>query len=101
MIISEIFPTKMRGRAMSIATTALWLVAFLGNLVYPSLQLRLGHAGTFWCFSAAALLNLIYVYFRVPETKGQSLEQIEGMWVTSNIEPPDHASSVEPQGVSH
>jgi MFS transporter, SP family, arabinose:H+ symporter len=80
VIISEIFPTKVRGRAMSIATTSLWLVAYLGNLVYPLMQKHLGHSGTFWCFSAAAFLNLFYVFFWVPETKGRSLEQIEDIW---------------------
>jgi MFS transporter, SP family, arabinose:H+ symporter len=87
VIISEIFPTKVRGRAMSIATTSLWIVAFLGNLVYPSLQLQLGHSGTFWFFSGAALLNLLYVYFCVPETKGRSLEQIEDIWIVRSAKP--------------
>ncbi|HZZ43957.1 MAG TPA: sugar porter family MFS transporter [Tepidisphaeraceae bacterium] len=81
VIISEIFPTKIRGRAMSVATTSLFLVAYLGNLVYPAMQEHLGYSGTFWCFSAAALINLLYVLFQVPETKGRSLEQIEKMWV--------------------
>jgi len=84
VIISEIFPTKVRGRAMSIATTALWLVAFLGNLIYPLMQKHLGHSGTFWCFSGAALINLLYVLWWVPETKGRSLEQIEQMWTTDD-----------------
>jgi MFS transporter, SP family, arabinose:H+ symporter len=82
VIISEIFPTKVRGRAMSIATTALWLVAYVGNLIYPSIEQRLGHSGTFWCFSGAALLNLFFVLYWVPETKGRSLEQIEDIWRT-------------------
>lgn len=82
VIISEIFPTKVRGRAMSIATTALWLVAYVGNLIYPSIEQRLGHSGTFWCFSGAALLNLLFVLYWVPETKGRSLEQIEDIWKT-------------------
>jgi SP family arabinose:H+ symporter-like MFS transporter len=80
VVISEIFPTKVRGRAMSIATTSLWLVAYFGNLVYPTMQRILGHSGTFWFFSAAALANLLFVVFWVPETKGRSLEQIEDIW---------------------
>ena len=82
VVISEIFPTKVRGRAMSIATMSLWLVAFLGNLIFPLMQKHLGHGGTFWCFSAAALLNLLFIWFWVPETKGRSLEQIEDIWIT-------------------
>lgn len=84
VIISEIFPTKVRGRAMSIATTSLWLVAYIGNLIFPLMQKHLGDSGTFWCFSAAALVNLIFVLFWVPETKGRSLEQIEDIWTTSS-----------------
>lgn len=83
VVISEIFPTKVRGRAMSIATTSLWVVAYLGNLIYPSLQERLGYSGTFWLFSAAALVNLLFVMIWVPETKGRSLEQIEDIWTRS------------------
>ena len=84
VIISEIFPTKVRGRAMSIATTSLWLVAYVGNLIFPLMQKHLANSGTFWCFSVAALLNLLYVLFCVPETKGRSLEQIEDIWTARN-----------------
>ena len=80
VIISEIFPTKLRGRAMSIATMALWVVAYIGNLVFPLLEKQLGTSGTFWCFSVAAFVNLVVVAIFVPETKGRSLEQIEQMW---------------------
>jgi MFS transporter, SP family, arabinose:H+ symporter len=86
VIISEIFPTKVRGRAMSIATMSLWLVAYVGNLIFPLMQKHLGDSGTFWCFSGAALVNLIFVLFWVPETKGRSLEQIEDIW-TAHINP--------------
>ena len=46
------------------------------------MQKDLGHSGTFWCFSGAALVNLLFVLFWVPETKGRSLEQIEDIWTT-------------------
>ena len=84
VIGSEILPTKVRGRAMSMATTSLWLIAYLGNLVFPLMQKHLDHSGTFWCFSAAALVNLLYVLLWVPETKGRSLEQIEDIWTACN-----------------
>ena len=54
VIISEIYPTKVRGRGMSIATTALWLVGYLGNQLFPLMQKHLGSDGTFWCFQCAA-----------------------------------------------
>src|SRR3984885_10536093 len=80
VIISEIYPTKVRGRGMSIATTALWLVGYLGNQLFPIMQKHLGSDGTFWLFSAGALLTIILVGWLVPETKGRSLEEITKLW---------------------
>lgn len=82
VIISEIYPTKVRGRGMSIATTALWLVGYLGNQLFPIMQRSLGSDGTFWCFSGGALLTIILVALLIPETKGRSLEQITEFWTT-------------------
>ena len=76
VIISEIYPTKVRGRGMSIATTALWLVGYMGNQMFPIMQKHLGSDGTFWCFSAGALLTVVLVGWLIPETKGRSLEEI-------------------------
>jgi SP family arabinose:H+ symporter-like MFS transporter len=80
VIISEIYPTKVRGRAMSIATTALWLVGYAGNQLFPIMQKRLGSDGTFWFFSAGALLTVVLVSRLIPETKGRSLEEITKFW---------------------
>ena len=80
VIISEIYPTKVRGRGMSIATTALWIVGYLGNQLFPTMQKHLGSDGTFWLFSAGALLTIILVGWLVPETKGRSLEEITQLW---------------------
>ena len=80
VIISEIYPTKVRGRGMSIATTALWLVGYLGNQLFPIMQKHLGSDGTFWLFSAGALLTIVLVGWLVPETKGRSLEEITKLW---------------------
>lgn len=87
VIISEIYPTKVRGRGMSIATTALWLVGYLGNQLFPIMQKNLGSDGTFWCFSAGALLTIILVAWLVPETKGRSLEEITRFWTSRGNEP--------------
>ena len=87
VIISEIYPTKVRGRGMSIATTALWLVGYLGNQLFPIMQKSLGSAGTFWCFSAGALLTIILVGLLVPETKGRSLEEITKFWTSQRNAP--------------
>jgi SP family arabinose:H+ symporter-like MFS transporter len=82
VIISEIYPTKVRGRGMSIATTALWLVGYLGNQLFPIMQKNLGSDGTFWCFSAGALLTIALVAMLIPETKGRSLEEITRFWTS-------------------
>ncbi|MBU0881425.1 MAG: sugar porter family MFS transporter, partial [Candidatus Omnitrophica bacterium] len=77
LIISEIYPLGVRGRAMSIATLANW--GF--NLVVASTFLtfidKLGKAGTFWLYAVICVTGLIFCYLYVPETKGRSLEDIE------------------------
>jgi MFS transporter, SP family, arabinose:H+ symporter len=85
VIISEIYPTKVRGRAMSIATTALWLVGYLGNQMFPLMQKHLGSDGTFWLFSAGALLTVVLVGWLIPETKGRSLEEITKFWMDEKL----------------
>jgi SP family arabinose:H+ symporter-like MFS transporter len=87
VIISEIYPTKVRGRGMSVATTALWLVGYLGNQLFPMMQKHLGSDGTFWCFSAGALLTIVLVAWLVPETKGRSLEEITKFWTEEKPSP--------------
>ena len=84
VIISEIYPTKIRGRGMSIATTALWLVGYLGNQLFPIMQMHLGSDGTFWVFGSGALLTLFLVGWLIPETKGRSLEEITRLWIREN-----------------
>lgn len=81
VIISEIFPTKVRGVAMSIATTAIWIFAYLADQFFPILQTHLGNYGTFFIFAAMAALNFVFVLFMVPETKGYSLEEISRIWM--------------------
>jgi len=81
VIISEIFPTKVRGAAMSIATTAIWIFAYLANQFFPVMQSHLHSHGTFFVFSAMAALNFLFVLLLVPETKGYSLEEISHLWL--------------------
>lgn len=80
VIISEIFPTKVRGAAMSIATTAIWVFAYLANQFFPIMQGHFGSDGTFFVFAAMATANFAFVLTFVPETKGYSLEQIGRLW---------------------
>jgi MFS transporter, SP family, arabinose:H+ symporter len=98
VIISEIYPTKVRGRAMSIATTALWLVGFFGNQTFPLMQKYLGNDGTFWWFSFAALANFLCVLGLVPETKGHSLEEITRFWTSGSTAGAPDAPAVAQRG---
>jgi SP family arabinose:H+ symporter-like MFS transporter len=80
VIISEVYPNKIRGRAMSIAIMTLWIVGYLGNQLFPVMQKHLDSDGTFWFYGTAALLNFICVLLLLPETKGRTLEQITKLW---------------------
>jgi len=85
VIISEIFPTKVRGAAMSIATTAIWIFAYLANQFFPVMQKYLGNQGTFFFFSIMAAINFVFVLTCVPETKGYSLEEISHIWSRNSV----------------
>jgi sugar porter (SP) family MFS transporter len=80
LIISEIFPTKVRGRAASIATSILWSGALLVTFTFLSLVNVLKLWGTFAVFGALSLVCFLYVWKAVPETKGRTLEQIQESW---------------------
>jgi sugar porter (SP) family MFS transporter len=77
VVISEIFPNRIRGAAMSVAITSLWLACFLLTYSFPMLNHGLGADGTFWLYGAICVAGLVFIAFRLPETKGKSLEQIE------------------------
>jgi len=77
VLIAEIFPNRIRGQAVSIAVSALWIAAFVLTFTFPLLNQLLKTAGTFWLYSAICLVGLLFILLRVPETKGKTLEQIE------------------------
>jgi sugar porter (SP) family MFS transporter len=78
VLISEIFPNRIRGAAISVAVSALWIACFILTLTFPRLEHAIGTGKTFWLYSAICLGGFAFVYRYVPETKGRSLEQIEG-----------------------
>ena len=80
LIISEIFPTKVRGRAASIATSTLWSGTLLVTFTFLSLVKTLNLWGTFAIYGALSFVCLIFVWKMVPETKGRTLEQIQQTW---------------------
>ena len=77
VLISEIFPNRIRGAAVSVATSALWAACFVLTYTFPLLNRALGPAPTFWLYSAICLAGFAFIKLRVPETKGKSLETIE------------------------
>ena len=80
LLISEIYPLKVRGLAMSVVTEANWGSNLIIALTFLTLIQFLGRSGTFWCYAIVGILALIFTYFYVPETKGRTLEQIEEHW---------------------
>jgi SP family galactose:H+ symporter-like MFS transporter len=80
LMIAEIYPLKIRSRAMSVAAAANWGSNFLVALTFLSLLQALGRAWTFWLYGLIGVIALIFVLRLVPETKGKTLEQIEAGW---------------------
>lgn len=80
VVLSEIFPTRIRGRAMSIATVCLWIACFLVSQTFPWMLKTLQGATTFWFYAAMCAVAFLFVSLFVPETKGKTLEEIERSW---------------------
>ncbi len=80
LLISEMYPLRIRGRAMSIATVANWGANLIVALSFLTLMEVLGKAATFWLYGAIGIGTWTFSFFLVPETKGKSLEQIEAHW---------------------
>jgi sugar porter (SP) family MFS transporter len=77
VVISEIFPNRIRGAATAVAVSSLWIACFLLTYTFPMLNAKLGSAGTFWLYAAICLAGFLFIVFKLPETKGKTLEQIE------------------------
>jgi MFS transporter, SP family, arabinose:H+ symporter len=77
VLLSEIFPNRIRGAAMAVSTVALWLACFLLTYTFPLLNNLLNASGTFWLYGIICILGFIFILKTLPETKGKSLETIE------------------------
>ena len=77
VVISEIFPNRIRGAAMAVAVTSLWIACFILTYTFPILNAKLGPAGTFWLYAGVCVAGFIFIKMKLPETKGKTLEQIE------------------------
>jgi sugar porter (SP) family MFS transporter len=81
VVMSEISPTRIRGRAMSIATVFLWCGTLIVTLTFLSLVRVLTAPGAFLLYSVICIAAFLFVRLAVPETKGRSLEEIEKWWL--------------------
>jgi SP family sugar porter-like MFS transporter len=81
VVLSEIFPNRIRGVAMSIATFALWAACFILTYTFPLLNKLLNASGTFWLYGIICVIGFWFIFKRLPETKGKSLEEIEHEFV--------------------
>ncbi|NOX54052.1 MAG: sugar porter family MFS transporter [Planctomycetes bacterium] len=77
VVISEIFPNRIRGAAMSVAVFSLWTGCTALTFTFPFLKRALGAHGTFWLYATICVAGFFYILLRLPETKGKSLEDIE------------------------
>ena len=77
VLLSEIFPNRIRGAAMSVSTFSLWSACFILTYTFPHLNKGLGPAGTFWIYAGASVLGFLFIRARLTETKGKTLERIE------------------------
>lgn len=80
VVIAEIFPNRVRGGAMAIAVASLWIASFVLTYTFPFLNASAGSAGTFWVYACVCVAGFLFIFRRLPETKGKTLEEIETQW---------------------
>ncbi|MBP1963858.1 sugar porter family MFS transporter [Paenibacillus aceris] len=85
VLISEIFPNRIRGKATAIASMALWMADYVVSQTFPPMLSSAGPAMTFWIFGFMSLFTFIFTWRVVPETQGKSLEEIESLWSAKKI----------------
>lgn len=87
VLLSEIFPNKIRGRAMSIAVAAQWIANYLVSLTFPMmddntyLTEQFNHGFAYWVYGGMSILAMLFVWKFIPETKGKTLEEMEDVWI--------------------
>jgi SP family sugar porter-like MFS transporter len=77
VILSEIFPNRIRGAAMSLSAVALWVGNFSLTFTFPAIKESLGWSMNFWLYAVICVFGFLVIYYKLPETKGKSLEEIE------------------------
>ena len=77
VVISEIFPNRIRGAATAVAVSSLWIACFLLTYTFPLLNAKLGSAGTFWLYAGICFAGFLFIVFKLPEQRQKRLERIE------------------------
>jgi SP family sugar porter-like MFS transporter len=77
VVLSEIFPNRIRGNGMAIATLSLWIGTFTLTLTFPALMATFKGSFTFWLYAAICVMGFIFILSTLPETKGKTLEELE------------------------
>jgi sugar porter (SP) family MFS transporter len=85
VMMSELFPTRIRGRAMSVATISLWLACLALTFTFLSLIRAITVTGAFWTYATMSVLTVLFVWKFSPETKGKMLEEIERSWSRPSV----------------
>ena len=86
VLLSEIFPNKIRGRAMAVAVAAQWISNYLVSWTFPMMDKntylleKFNHGFAYWIYGAMSVLAVLLVWKYVPETKGKTLEEMEALW---------------------
>jgi hypothetical protein len=78
--MAEVFPNRVRGRAMALATVSLWTACTILTLTFLSITSALTVSGAFWIYAVLGVFTAWFVARHAPETKGRRLEEIEQFW---------------------
>jgi len=81
VLLAEIFPMRIRGRAMAVGTLTLWAASTSVTMSFPTLTRLLGQSGAQLIYFSACAFTVLFTIFMVPETKGKTLEEIERFWL--------------------
>ena len=91
VLLSEIFPNQIRGKAMALAVAAQWIANYLVSWTFPILDKNpclvehFKHGFAYWIYGVMSIFAALFMWKMVPETKGRSLEQMEAMWKDHRI----------------
>jgi len=84
VVLSEIFPNRVRGAAMALATATLWIASALLVLLFPLIRQWIQISGAFWLYALICVAGFLFIRNRLPETKGRSLEEMEQVFEERN-----------------